>query len=192
MKPKYFLAIAGIALIVALPVSKVIAEQKAKLLEQQQKIEQIEKKNKDLDKKLQTKLSLKARIASAVVAEAAPQPAPQPPAAAAPIAPPAPQPVPAPANCEAYRGLISQYAWPVPTMMAVMQAESGCNPGSLSPTCDRGLLQVNCVHVGKVGGNLAALFDPATNIRVAYQIYSTQGIGAWSAYKNGAYLKFLR
>lgn len=94
-------------------------------------------------------------------------------------------------NCNDYRSLVAQYDWNVSIAMAVMQAESGCNPSAHSPTADRGLMQINQVHAAKVGGNLNALFDPATNVRVAYQVYQGAGWSAWSVYKNGAYLRYM-
>ena len=36
----------------------------------------------------------------------------------------------------------------------------------------------------------ADLFNPATNASVAWQIYQTQGLGAWGAYTNGSYAQF--
>lgn len=102
------------------------------------------------------------------------------------------QPVPQPEGCEAYRSLISQYNWNISIAMAVMQAESGCNPsGPPSPTCDRGLMQINCIHADLVNYDLDALYDPATNIRVAYSVYQSKGWLSWSTYVSGKYLKFL-
>lgn len=97
----------------------------------------------------------------------------------------------APQGCEAYRSLLSQYNWDISIAMAVMQAESSCDPTQLSPTADRGLMQINAVHADMVNGNLDALYDPTTNIQVAYRVYLSQGWNGWSAYKSGAYLKFL-
>lgn len=94
-------------------------------------------------------------------------------------------------SCEAYRPLVARYSWNVSVAMAIMHAESGCNPTATSPTCDHGLMQVNCVHANLVGGNLALLSDPATNVRVAYQIYSGAGWSAWTAYTSGAYLRYI-
>jgi soluble lytic murein transglycosylase-like protein len=88
-------------------------------------------------------------------------------------------------NCESYRSLVSQYAWNVETALRVMQAESGCNPNALSSTSDRGLMQINWVHSAKVGGNLDALYDPATNVAVAYQVYQGDGWRAWSVCTRG-------
>lgn len=57
---------------------------------------------------------------------------------------------------------------------------------------DYGLMQINSIHADMVGGNLEALRDPATNIKIAYSL-SRQGTDwtAWSAYNNGKYLKYL-
>lgn len=101
------------------------------------------------------------------------------------------EPAPQRTGCETYRPLLEQYNWDVKTAIAVMQAESGCNPTILSPTADRGLMQINAVHADMVNGNLNALFDPATNIQVANRVYLSQGWKGWSAYNNGSYLKFL-
>lgn len=105
---------------------------------------------------------------------------------------------PLPQGCEAYRSLIGQYDWNVQIAYAIMRAENtGCDPAidnrglNSDGSVDYGLFQVNSVHAAEVGGNLAALYDPATNIRVAYTIYSGSGWRAWSTYNNGRYLRYL-
>lgn len=57
---------------------------------------------------------------------------------------------------------------------------------------DYGLMQINSIHADMVGGNLEALRDPATNIKIAYSL-SKGGTDwtPWSAYNNGKYLKWL-
>nr|DAF69260.1 MAG TPA: hypothetical protein [Caudoviricetes sp.] len=102
-------------------------------------------------------------------------------------------------GCEAYRGLVAQYSWDVRVMLAIMQAESGCNP---TVTGDRSLtFQQN----GRTYGYSVSLFqvrilpgrehcdshDPATNIACAYQIWKRQGYKAWSVYTNNKYLRYL-
>lgn len=61
-----------------------------------------------------------------------------------------------------------------------------------------GLWQVNML--GEMGprrrqqfgiANNDALFDPATNAMAAAQVYRSQGFGAWSVYRSGAYRQFL-
>ena len=37
----------------------------------------------------------------------------------------------------------------------------------------------------------AALFDPTTNAKAARLVYLSQGFGAWSVYRNGAYRQYL-
>ena len=58
--------------------------------------------------------------------------------------------------------------------------ESGGNPRAVGGT-SRGLFQINgSAHAARVGGDLDALFDPATNVRVAYAIWLDQGWRPWS------------
>lgn len=55
-------------------------------------------------------------------------------------------------------------------------------------TIDFGWLQINSVH----GYDQTKLKkDPVYTARVAYQIYKSQGLEAWSTYNNGAYKSFL-
>lgn len=81
-------------------------------------------------------------------------------------------------GCELYRPLISQYSWNVSVAMAVMQAESGCNPNAANwadshSTCSGsfGLFQIACFS-GQV-------YDPAQNIAIAYQKYQARGWQPW-------------
>lgn len=91
---------------------------------------------------------------------------------------------------------LKEAGWPsnlIPTMTAIGGAESGWNIGAESPpntngTKDFGWLQVNSVH-GYDQTKLTT--DPVYTARVAYQIYKSQGLGAWSTYNNGAYKSFL-
>lgn len=89
-------------------------------------------------------------------------------------------------NCESYRYLLAQYpGWNVDTMLYAMRGESSCNPyaigdayvinGVYAPSC--GLLQVRTL-AGRP--SCAALQDPATNIQTSYQIFLSQGYGAWT------------
>ncbi len=99
-------------------------------------------------------------------------------------------------NCADYSGLVSQYDWDVRTALAIMRAESGCDPNATNRanyngTVDRGLFQVNSIHSAKVNGNLDSLYNASTNVSVAYRIYLGSGWRAWSVYNNGRYLQFL-
>jgi len=72
--------------------------------------------------------------------------------------------------CESYRGLVSKYNWPVDTVLAIMKAESGCNPNAVSPTDDHGLMQLHGIRI----------YDPAKNIRYAYyNKYMQGGFSHW-------------
>jgi soluble lytic murein transglycosylase-like protein len=98
------------------------------------------------------------------------------------VAPVTPPPAPTyPTSCAAYLPLVEQYNWPVSTMMAIMQAESSCNPYAYNPSGCWGLFQL-------FGENIT---DPAANVAAAYQIYLRQGLGAWQSWSSGAYYKFL-
>lgn len=88
-------------------------------------------------------------------------------------------------GCSIYEPLVRQYDWNVPTMMRIMNLESGCNPnnhnyGDNHGVClgSYGLFQIGCVH--GIAGSLLA--DPATNISTAYNIWRQQGYTAWSTY----------
>ena len=94
------------------------------------------------------------------------------------------------------RALICEYDWPCAEALAVVygptppnrdapigcpNGESGGDPWAVGGT-SRGLFQVNGdAHAGRVGGDLDALFDPVTNVRVAYAIWrDNAGWGPWS------------
>lgn len=74
--------------------------------------------------------------------------------------------------------------------VAIALAESAGNTNAenhnTNGTVDRGLWQVNSVH-----GFTGNLFDPAYNVLAACSVYKSQGWGAWSTYKSGAYKQYL-
>lgn len=89
----------------------------------------------------------------------------------------------------------------IPTMTAIALAESGGRTKAFNPTgLDKsyGLFQVN-MYGGLGPARMKQfglqreqdLYDPATNVRAAKQILSSQGLGAWSVYKSGKYKEFL-
>lgn len=95
------------------------------------------------------------------------------------------------AGCEQYRSAVSEYDWNANIAMAVMKAESGCNPNAANHNDHHGqcvgsfgLMQLACLHTDNPR-------NPSENIRVAYQIYSRQGWQPWGAYTNGSYLQHL-
>ena len=82
---------------------------------------------------------------------------------------------------EQWRGLVASYfPGEVDYALAIMKCESGGNALAHSPTNDYGLMQINGVHAAQVGGNLSALYDPATNLRVAASVRAGSGWAAWS------------
>lgn len=95
-----------------------------------------------------------------------------------------------PVGCERYRPLVEKYDWDVRIAMAIMQAESSCNPNAANWNDNHGvckgsfgLFQISC-HGG-------AIYDPAANVQVAWQKYQARGWQPWGAFTNGSYLKFL-
>lgn len=92
-------------------------------------------------------------------------------------------------RCEEFRNLVKQYDWNVEVMLAIMMAESSCNPNALNTNSDgsndSGLFQINSIHKKPNREN------PELNVRYAYQIYKSQGLNAWVAYTNKIYLKFM-
>jgi len=101
--------------------------------------------------------------------------------------------VPKTRNCESYRSLVEQYDWNIDIAMAIMKAESGCNPtvtnwqdhhkGCSGST---GLFQVGCINAPR-----EQMEDPVKNIAKSYQLYSSRGWQPWGAYTNGSYLKHI-
>lgn len=83
-----------------------------------------------------------------------------------------------------------------PTMKAIAKAESGMNDKAISEpnrngTVDYGILQVNSIHADHVGGDVNKLLDLETNLRVSKEILDSQGLSAWTCWKNGSFKKYL-
>ena len=90
-----------------------------------------------------------------------------------------------------------------PLMAAISFAESGGNPRAHNTNASTGdnsygLMQINML--GAMGPERRAafgiqsneqLFDPLTNMKAAKKIFDSQGLGAWSVYRSGAYKQFL-
>ena len=82
--------------------------------------------------------------------------------------------------------LICSYDWDCDKAQRVMMCESKGEAQAFS-SWNFGLYQINRVHQRRVaGGNLELLFDPATNVRVAHEIWSEQGWGPWVYCGRGA------
>lgn len=54
----------------------------------------------------------------------------------------------------------------------------------VSPTCDRGLMQINCVHARRFTEHgwdyYVDAYDPVKNLVIAREIYNDQGCAGWS------------
>lgn len=103
------------------------------------------------------------------------------PVAVAPHTPPQPVVVKHPVGCENYRELVSQYNWNVSIALAVMKAESGCNPNAVG---DRHIPPVSCglFQIRTLAGRPTCeqLKDPATNVAWAWKLYQASGWKPWS------------
>ena len=78
-------------------------------------------------------------------------------------------------KCEKYRSEAAKYSWNVEIALAVMFAESGCNPNAVSPTNDHGLMQLHAIPI----------YDPVKNIAYAYtEKYLKGGWSHWSVCNN--------
>jgi hypothetical protein len=116
------------------------------------------------------------------------------------VASPEPPQAPVPSSCEQYANLVAKYDWDIPTMLAIMKAESSCNPDAIGDTTltyqgegrvegmSCGLYQIR-VLAGRPGCDV--LRDVTTNVEWAYKIYQSQGYRAWSVWTNGKYKQYL-
>lgn len=77
-----------------------------------------------------------------------------------------------------YEELICSYDWDCSKAMRVMFCESRGDPNAYSAG-NIGLFQINAIHRGRVGGEERELYDPTTNVRVAWEIYREQGWQPW-------------
>jgi murein DD-endopeptidase MepM/ murein hydrolase activator NlpD len=91
----------------------------------------------------------------------------------------------------------------VPKMTAIALAESSGNPRAHNPNAGTGDNSYGLFQVNMLGGmgperrrqfglsSNEELFDPGRNAAAARQIYGSQGLGAWSVYRSGAYKRFM-
>jgi soluble lytic murein transglycosylase-like protein len=91
--------------------------------------------------------------------------------------------------------LVNGYDWDVSIAYAICMAESGGNPKAYNVNSngsnDKGLMQINSIHVNSGLISDEGRYDPQQNIASAYAIYKGSGFRAWSAYLNNSYLKYL-
>jgi hypothetical protein len=84
-----------------------------------------------------------------------------------------------------------------PIALAVQLAENPTGAceiyhyNSSDGTLDWGFFQINTVHLSRPGLNLHDLLDCRKNIDFAYQLFQESGFEPWTAYRTGAYLRFL-
>lgn len=102
-------------------------------------------------------------------------------------------------GCAAVQQEIAKYSnWDANIMQAIARSENrGCDPlnHNLSGTENHkvctgsyGVLQVGCLHFFSGEDR----DDLATQVAVANRVFIKQGYRAWSDYKNGNYLRFLK
>lgn len=88
----------------------------------------------------------------------------------------------------------TKYKWDASLMKAICFVENGYrlrgywDPqmefiGNTDGSIDRGICSINSIH----GYTEAELFDPITNIDIAYEIWKSQGYEAWVVYLDGRY-----
>lgn len=102
-------------------------------------------------------------------------------------------------GCEQYRSLVSLYNWDVNVALAIMRAESGCNHMADNSglnrdgTSDKGLMQINSIHVTSGLISDQGRYDPAANLDAAYKLYRGAGnsFTPWAAYNSGKHLQYL-
>jgi hypothetical protein len=83
-------------------------------------------------------------------------------------------------RAQQWEPLIARYSWPVAEALSVLHCESEGDAAAYRDG-NYGLFQVNAIHAWRVGGDLAALFDPATNVRVAFDVWrDNAGWGPWA------------
>lgn len=67
--------------------------------------------------------------------------------------------------------------------LSVVHCESRFNPGTVGAAGERGLFQIHPVHIPYLadrGLSWDAMFDPASNIAYAHDLYSRSGWGPWT------------
>lgn len=78
--------------------------------------------------------------------------------------------------------LICSYSWDCGTALRVAECESGFNPRAVGGASERGIFQVHPVHAASLGSRWDLMFDPAENVRFAFELWSSQGWRPWSCF----------
>ena len=91
-------------------------------------------------------------------------------------------------NCEPFRGLISQYAWPVETAMKICACESQGRPTVVNDNPATGDYSVGLFQINLIGAMRLTrppeswLKVAANNISYAYGMWQGQGWTPWTCY----------
>ena len=80
----------------------------------------------------------------------------------------------------------------IPEMVCTAKYESSfyerASNRNSNGSVDRGLFQINSLHLGDGGcpsrANAGALYNASTNARCAYQVWRSQGLNAWYGYQS--------
>ena len=168
MKYTAIVAVAGLSLILAIPLSQRSAKQPLSL------------SFKPVASKVAVTPVVKPTTTHQVANASVAQPT---------TSPPAPKIVTSAANlCASYAPMFAQYGWNIDIAMAICSAESKGDPTAVSPTDDYGLMQIN--HGLEIYGS--AIYDPAFNIKIAYTVkYLGNGWYPWTTYTSGIYARYL-
>lgn len=74
--------------------------------------------------------------------------------------------------------LICSYPWNCTMAMRVARCESTMNPRAYAAG-NYGLFQVNGIHASQYQVSVDQLYDPVTNVRIAYDLYQRRGWQPW-------------
>ena len=85
-----------------------------------------------------------------------------------------------------WHGLVSSHfpSSQIPRALCVAWWESGGNPSAHNGSV-YGLFQIKDFWAAHFGVSVSALYDPATNVRIAHGVYEVQGWKAWAAVNRG-------
>lgn len=92
-------------------------------------------------------------------------------------------------NVEQWRDLVAAYfpSSEVDRALCIISHESGGNPNAKNPRSSaRGLFQILAsLWAPHFGVSYDALYDPATNVKLAAQVWAQSGWAAWSPWNRG-------
>lgn len=81
---------------------------------------------------------------------------------------------------EPYQELICSYPWNCATAMKIARCESTLQATAWDGGHNYGLMQVNDVHINMTPNHsVQDLYDPEINVRIAYELYLSNGWTPW-------------